>query len=225
MPGFTFPPVGPLGLGSPPSRLFPSFSRRYYDPLRLPLLHLGSLRISLDPRYLAFSHFRSRHFPGEGDHPSAPGRFSIPVCLSRCPTQGDGGPLEFPGYPWVCMPRSSTPVVSCRLAIASPELLPSGTSRPSALPDSRLDILADHNNEIFGAQSRGLHTRYTRLQTHPHGYACRFATDSAANLLWWDLSSRLPSPTGQHHPVSQTPFRSQGSGFNSTRGSCFLPTP
>ena len=59
MPGFTFPPEGPLGLGSPPSRLFHSFSRRYYDPLRLPLLHLGSLRISLDPRYLALTHFRS----------------------------------------------------------------------------------------------------------------------------------------------------------------------
>jgi len=59
MPGFTFPPVGPLGLGSPPSRLFHSFSRRYYDPLRLPLLRLGSLRLSLDPRYLALTLFSS----------------------------------------------------------------------------------------------------------------------------------------------------------------------
>ena len=68
MPGFTFPPVGPLGLGSPPSRLFHSFSRRYYDPLRLPLLHLGSLRISLDPRYLALTLLSScpftARFPG-----------------------------------------------------------------------------------------------------------------------------------------------------------------
>lgn len=173
MPGFTFPTVGPLGLGSPPSRPSNRFGHRYYDPLRLPLLHLGSLRISLDPRYLAFSHFRSCRFPGGGDHPSAPGRFSIPVCLSRWPPQGDGGPLEFPGYPCVCMPRSSTPVVSFRLAIASPELLPSGICKPSALPDSRLDILSDHNNKFFGVQSRGLHTRYTRLQTHPHGICMR----------------------------------------------------
>ena len=169
MPGFTFPSVGPLGLGSPPSRLFQSFSRRYYDPLRLPLLPLGSLRLALDPRYLALSHFCSCRWPGGGDHPPAPGRFSIPVCLSRCSAQGDGGSLECPGYPYVCMPRSQTPVVSPRLAIASPGLLPSGMSRPSALPDSRPAILSDHGNNIFGAQSRGLHTRYTWLQTHPYG--------------------------------------------------------
>jgi len=68
MPGFTFPPEGPLGLGSPPSQLFQSFSRRYYDPLRLPLLRLGSLRISLDPRYLALTLLSScpltARFPG-----------------------------------------------------------------------------------------------------------------------------------------------------------------
>ncbi len=52
MPGFSFPPVGPLGHGFPPSR--PSYSgRRYYDQLRLPLHLLRSLRFALDPRYLA----------------------------------------------------------------------------------------------------------------------------------------------------------------------------
>ena len=81
MPGFTFPSVGPSGLGSPPSRPSHGFGLRYYDPLRLPLLRLGSLRITLDPRYLAFSHFRSLRLPGGGDHPSAPGRSCIPVCL------------------------------------------------------------------------------------------------------------------------------------------------
>jgi hypothetical protein len=44
---------------------FPTFSTihtaglRYYAPLRLPLLRLGSLRISLDSRYLALSQLRS----------------------------------------------------------------------------------------------------------------------------------------------------------------------
>jgi len=95
----------------------------------------------------------------------------------------------------VCMPPSSTPVVSFRLALASPELLPSGGCKPSALPDSRLDILSDHKEKIFGAQSRGLHTRYTWLHTHPHGYARRFATDSVANLLSWELG-RSPHPLG-----------------------------
>ena len=55
---FTFPSVGPLGLGSPPSRPSTS-SHRYYDPLRLPLLHPGSLRFPLDSRYLAFTRFGS----------------------------------------------------------------------------------------------------------------------------------------------------------------------
>jgi hypothetical protein len=184
MPGFSFPSVGPLGLGSPPSRPSNRFGHRYYDPLRLPLLRLRSLRIPLDPGYLAFSRFRSSRFPGGGDHPSAPGRFCIPVCLSRCSPQGDGGPLEFPGYPCVYMPRSQTPVVSSRLAIPSPELLPSVHSTTSAFPSPRRVILSDHKYTIFGAQSRGLHTRYTWLHTHPLGYACRFTTDPAANLLW-----------------------------------------
>ena len=196
MPGVSFPPVGPLGLGSPPFQPSNYLGHRYYDPLRLPLLRLRSLRVSLDPGYLAFSHFRSSRFPGGGDHPSAPGRFCIPVYLSRCTPQGDGGSLEFPDYPCVYMPRSQTPVVSSRLAMASPGLVPSVYSRTSAFPSSRRVILSDHNYTIFGAQSRGLHTRYTWLHTHPLGYACRFTTDPAANLLWWELASCLTSPTG-----------------------------
>ncbi len=78
--------------------------------LRLPLLHLGSLRIALVPRYLALSHLLScslsARFQGKEDDPSAPGRFCMPVCLSRFLTQGDNGPLEVPGYPCVRMPRS-----------------------------------------------------------------------------------------------------------------------
>jgi hypothetical protein len=69
MPGFTFPSVGPLDLGSPPSRPSNCSDLRYYDPLRLPLLHLGSLRLSLASRYLALSRFRSHRFPGGGSSP------------------------------------------------------------------------------------------------------------------------------------------------------------
>ena len=191
-----FPFSGSFGSRFPTFPAFQLLGHRYYDPLRLPRLHLGSLRISLDSRYLAFSCFRSRRFPGGGVHPSAPGLSCIPVCLSRCPPQGDGGPLEFPGYPCVHMPRSQTPVVSSRLAMTPQGLMPSDSYRSSAFPGSCRVILSDHKYTIFGAQSRGLHTRYTWLHTHPLGYACRFATDSAANLFWWELSSCLPSPTG-----------------------------
>ena len=62
--------------------------------------------------------------------------------------------------------------------------MPSVTSRTSAFPDSRRVIPSDHIVNVFGAQSRGLRTRYTWLHTHPLGYACRFTTVLAANLLW-----------------------------------------
>ena len=48
--------MDPLGLGSP---IFPALQKklghRYYDPLRLPFLHLGSLRFRLASQYLACS--------------------------------------------------------------------------------------------------------------------------------------------------------------------------
>jgi hypothetical protein len=149
---------GSLGSRFPTLSTFLLPGHRYYDPLRLPRLHLGSLRISLDSRYLAFSYFHSFRCPGEGDHPSAPGRFCIPVCLSRWSPQGDGGSLEFPGYPCVYMPRSKTPVVSSRLAMTPPGLMPSDSYRSSAFPISHLVILSDHEYTIFGVQSRGLYT-------------------------------------------------------------------
>ena len=48
MPGFTFPAVGRLDITSPPSRSDHSISdHRYYDPLRLPNVHLRFVRSSL----------------------------------------------------------------------------------------------------------------------------------------------------------------------------------
>ena len=186
-------------LAAPPT--FPAFQllgHRYYDPLRLPRLHLGSLRISLDSRYLAFSCFRSCRFSGGGDHPSAPAwpllytglpvpvpsarrwRFSrvprLPLCV-HAPLADSGGAL------------STRHCVSRTGAFRQ--------NKNVGFPPTRAGvILSDHDNTVFGAQSRGLHTCYTWLHTYPLGYACRFATDSAANLFWWELSSCLPSPTG-----------------------------
>jgi hypothetical protein len=167
MPGFSFPPVGPLGLGSPPSRPSPS-GRRYYDPLRLPLHHLRSLRFALDPRYLAFSRLCSQLAFRVGK--ITPWRLAALVYRFAYP-----GPRRKELA--VLSSSRTTPVRTCparrlrwcpfRLALASPGLLPSGAARPSAFPGSRRVILSDHNYEIFGAQSRGLHSRYTWLHTHP----------------------------------------------------------
>jgi len=106
----------------------------------------------------------------------------------RLSSQGDHGPLKFPGYPGVYMPRSSIPLVSPSLALTLQGLPPSGASKPSAFPCLLPVILLDHNNHLFGTRSRGLHTRYTWLHTHPYGYARRFAKDLVANLLSWELS-------------------------------------
>ena len=55
MPGLSFPSVGPLDLGSPPSQPACCSSLRYYDRLRLPDALLGDLRLSLVLRYHACS--------------------------------------------------------------------------------------------------------------------------------------------------------------------------
>lgn len=72
MPGFAFPTAGPLGLGSPPSRLS-TFSLRYYAQLRRPLLHLGLLRLKLASRYLVLVRLRlcplAGSLPGCDDDP------------------------------------------------------------------------------------------------------------------------------------------------------------
>ena len=62
-----------------------------------------------------------------------------------------GGSPKFPSYPYGCMPRSQTPVVSSTLAISRPGLLPSGACKPSAFPSLPLkDILVSTTLHISG---------------------------------------------------------------------------
>ena len=98
--------------------------------------------------------------------------FGHPVPQSGHVVKETGGSPKFPSSPCEDMPRSQTPVVSCALAIAHPGLLPSGACKPSA----------SHDYTHFGAQSRGLPSRYTRLRTAPYGEARGFATDLLARL-------------------------------------------
>jgi hypothetical protein len=49
MPGFSFPTLGPVGVGPPASQSKLSSDPRYYDPLRLPKAHLDGVRYSLSP--------------------------------------------------------------------------------------------------------------------------------------------------------------------------------
>ena len=90
MPGFAFPPVGPLGLSSPPSRSGLMPDHRYYAPLRLPFARLGSLRFSLSfPDTLTCSlSFLSRFrlVISVGSHPMTPRLLVIQYpCSSGAP--------------------------------------------------------------------------------------------------------------------------------------------
>jgi len=165
MPGVAFPPVGPVGLSSPPSQVLcsaktarcPSQGTSLVARAPIPCLFLcvrgvplGLVVWSKPPDYArAFGH---------------------PVPHSGNVIKETGGSPKFPSSPCEDMPRSQTPVVSCALAIAHPGLLPSSACKPSA----------SHDYTHFGAPSRGLPSRYTRLRTAPYGEARGFATDLLA---------------------------------------------
>ena len=197
MPGFSFPPVGPLGLGSPPSRPSPS-GRRYYDQLRLPLHLLGSLRFALDPRYLACTRWfvflsarrqarcrPSRRLAALVYRLAVAGLLrkelavlsssqSTPVCT--CPARGlRWCPLD---SPWRLQD-------SC---------LPAQPYR--RLSPDRAGLSFRTTTMKFSQLSHAACTLATPGFTHTlAGYARRFTTDSAAHLLWRDLYGKPYSPT------------------------------
>ena len=118
MPGFPFPTVGPLDLGSPPYRSEKS-DHRYYCQLRLPNARLGIVRCSLSaPNTLVAPLL------------SLTGQDRALLSSARTPPHWLTGALDriafaketfgspkFPGYPLDCMPCSQTPVVFWSLAI------------------------------------------------------------------------------------------------------------
>jgi hypothetical protein len=148
--------------------------QRYYATLRLPPVLLGVLRLSLVPRYLACfpCSWSPRRARGLVEAPSPRQGLWSPGPPFRVCDKEPGGSPKFPSSPSEDMPRSQTPVVSCALAKAHPGLLPSSHWQPSAT----------HNATHFGAPSRGLSPRYTRLRTAPYGEARGVATDLLARL-------------------------------------------
>ena len=165
LPDGAFPPVGRLGHTSPPSPVLCAattatvpFSGRFACrslPDTLPASVVCGVPYGLVARR------KLQVTPGP--------------LVTRSPYSGsvvketDGSP-KFPSSPSEDMPRSQTPVVSSILAKTHLGLLPSSACKPSA----------DHNYTHFGAPSRGLPSRYTRLRTAPYGEARGFATDLLA---------------------------------------------
>lgn len=122
MPGFAFPEVGPVGLGSPPFRS---------TPMGAPSV-LCSAKTAVAPSRVASQYarfpvpccFLVRSRPGESI-PAAP---SPLICrwttFPAFHKENDGSP-KFPSYPCEYMPCAQTPVVSLALANTLQELLPS----------------------------------------------------------------------------------------------------
>ena len=170
LPDVAFPPGGRLGLTSPRSPVICDATTAT-SPSR------GSSLVARSPiPCLLPTVCVPRGSSCGGSSPTTPG-----LLVSRYPcssgaldkeTKETNNSLQFLSYPLKCMPRSQTPVVSCALAIAHPGLLPSSHWKPSA----------DHDYTHFGAPSRGLSPRYTRLRTAPGGEARGFATDLLARL-------------------------------------------
>jgi hypothetical protein len=111
MPGVAFPPVGPVGRGSPPSPVLcaaktpPCPSRVASLVARFPIP-----RLLHDVRGVPCGLMAWVKPPG---HARAFGR-PVPPLREWC-TETGGSP-KFPSYPSADMPRSQTPVVSCALA-------------------------------------------------------------------------------------------------------------
>ena len=161
------PPVGPVG------RRFPTFlgTMRRYD-CHLPLS--GSFACRSFPDTLPASMVRGlpSGLVAWSKRPDSARAFGHPVPHSGHVVKETDGSPKFPSSPCEDMPRSQTPVVSCALALPHPGLLPSSHWKPSAY----------HDYTHFGAQSRGLSPRSTRLRTAPYGEARGVTTDLLARL-------------------------------------------
>jgi len=174
LPDGAFPPVGRLGLTSPPSLVLCAATTAT-SPSR------GASLVARLPDTLPASVVRG--FPNGLVTRRKPLTTPGPL-VTRSPTPGMGSRRQ------VALPRSRvTPMAAC------PALRPRWCPRHSpyrvqdcclpALANRRLsprlrDILFVHDYTHFGAQSRGLRPRYTRLRTAPYGEARGFATDRLA---------------------------------------------
>jgi hypothetical protein len=158
---------------------------RSYAPLRLPPAPLGVLCLSLVPRYRAcfrcsWCPIRARRLVEAPDVARALGH---PV-----PHSGSGArrPMALPSSR--VPPVKTCPALRPRWCPAHSPYRTQDCCLP-ALANRRLsplhhleDYPAVHDSTHFGAQSRGLPSRYARLRTAPCGEARGFAPDRLARL-------------------------------------------
>jgi hypothetical protein len=183
MPGFSFPTVGPLCIGSPPTRYGLPASRTIGTMIRYDCQQpiSGSL-LSLVSRYLVLLFLLCPVSLGLLFGLEFSSQY-LGSCLSSVPLlltyhKETVGSPKFPRCPHEHLPRSQTPVVSYTLALSYLGLLPSVACRTSAfsllverLSSTKLSFV-DHDYTYFGAQSRGLRPCSSQLQTPVTGLTC-----------------------------------------------------
>ena len=198
MPGGAFPPVGPMGCGSPPSSVLCA-AKTATQPVSgrfachsLPDTSPASVR-SWCPNWARVV----------VEAPSTRQGFWSPGPPFRACDKETSGSPKFPSSPCGDMPRSQTPVVSWTLAKAPPGLLPSSACKPSA----------SHDDTHFGAPSRGLSPRFPRLRTPPYGDARGFATDLLARLSSGGTCANCAHPLGNYNQFHEFSLTPKVSGF------------
>lgn len=177
MPDLAFPPVGRLGLASPPSTVL-CLATTTICPSRCPLLSLGHRYLVSTARCLCplFKLVWGR----------SPSPDTRAVCSTGSPSssgfarQETNGPPKFPDYPFEYMPCSQTPVVSSILALSHLGLLPSAGMTASAFPPKKTGgyslqniVSPVHEYTNFEAQSHGLHSCSPWLRTSVTGFTRR----------------------------------------------------
>ena len=149
MPGFAFPSVGPLGLGSPPSRSeFPSLqpsvlcsaTTAFYPSRFTSLFAIAPRYPGLLPSFVSLLRLAARMRATLRRRGSCS---ASTLHLLASWGEIEGSP-KFPSCPFEHMPCSPTPVVSSRLALTPPGLLPSAFPTASAF-----SVFLFHDNLLF----------------------------------------------------------------------------
>jgi hypothetical protein len=127
LPDGAFPPVGRLGLTSPPSLVLCAATTVTSPSRRASLVARRS-----DTLRASVRSWCPRRARDPGGSPMSRQGFWSPGPPFRVCHKETGGSPKFPSSPSEDMPRSQTPVVSWALAIPHPGLLHSGACKPSA---------------------------------------------------------------------------------------------
>jgi len=187
MPGLAFPLVGRLGLTSPPSLVLCSATTAAC-PSRCPVL-------SLVHRYLVCSVGSCPFFKLVAAQERLRQR---PACLvTRYAFSGllSRRQVALPSSqatPFELMPCSSTPVVSCSLALACPGLLPSASLTASAFPSKNWRL--SYRPQLY--KFRGSITRPVFLLPLASDFRCRLGPQGSLLPCWLDFGQVGLAPTG-----------------------------